>query len=68
MASEGLETRTRVTTINRKFQYFQYKSNYTQENFNVENIECQPLNQLVCNRANSSGTGPAHLKNKKKKD
>ena len=33
-----------------------------------ENIVSQPLNQLVCNRANSSGKGPAHLENIKTKD
>ena len=32
------------------------------------NIVGQPLNQLVCNRANSSGNGPAHLENIKTKD
>ena len=33
-----------------------------------ENIVGQPLSQLVCNRANSSGKGPADLENIKKKD
>ena len=28
----------------------------------MENIVGQPHNQLVCNRANSSGKGPAHWK------
>ena len=32
----------------------------------MENIAGQPLLQLVCNRANSSGNGPDHLENPKK--
>ena len=35
---------------------------------NTENVVGQSPKQLVCNKANSSGKGPAHLENKKKND
>ena len=44
--------------------YLQYESNYT-KNINMENILGQPLNQLVGNRANSSGEGPTDLQKNK---